>query len=137
WLSTIATPTINAYDGYLALGGIQLTNRDAVETFSSWSIVLSASAGETPIPGDTVSLASYLIDTAGTTTPPLLRLGSAQALQNAYFKCGRMDGALVLACTETSQRKTFMDGIVLETTTAVGQTGRSTVAVTGDLFGDM
>jgi len=137
WLSTIATPTINAYDGYLALGGIQLTNRDAVETFSSWSIVLSASAGETPIPGDTVSLASYLIDTAGTTTPPLLRLGSAQALQNAYFKCGRMDGALVLACAETSQRKTFMDGIVLETTTAVGQTGRSTVAVTGDLFGEM
>lgn len=137
WLSTIATPRVNAYDGYLALGGIQLTNRAVVQTFSSWSIVLAAAAGETPIPGEAVSFASYLIDTAGADAPPVLRLGSAKALANAHLACGRMDGALVLACTETSQRKTIVDGIVLETTAAVAQTGRSTVAVTGDLFGQM
>lgn len=137
WLSTIATPTVNAYDGYLDLGEIQLTNRDAVQSFSSWSIVLAAGSGETDIPGETVALASYRIDTAGAASPPVLRLRSSQALQKAYLKCGRMDGALVLACTGSSQRKTVVDGIILETTAAVAETGRSTVAVTGDLFGEM
>ena len=136
WLSTIATPTVDVYDGHVALGEIELTNRPAVKSFSSWSVVLKLS-GTTPaeVPGDTVSLSSYLIDTSGPDAPPMIELASQEAFQGVSLACGRMNGALRIGYSAGSEHKTVMDGILLQTGDAVASTGRSRVMVNGDLFG--
>lgn len=136
WLSTIATPTVNVYDGHVSLGGIELTNRPVVKSFNSWSMVLEAGAtAPVEIPGDAVSLSSYLIDTSGPDGPPTIELASQTAYQAILLACGRMNGALIVCYSGGSEHKTVMDGVLLKTGAAAGSTGRCQVAVSGDLFG--
>lgn len=134
WVSTIATPTVNAYSGHLDLDAIQLTNRDAVQRFSTWSVVLEHS-GTTParLPGTQVSLTSYLIDTASDGPAPMLELSSDDALRNVALACGRMAGALRLGSAAGPAVRTIVDGVLLDSTRAGD--GRAGVDVTCDLFG--
>ena len=135
WLSTIATPTVNVYDGHLALDKIQLTNRKIVKDFSSWSVVMESQKSVAKIPGEKVSLFSYLIDTTGPDAPPSIELSSKTAFTNLKMACGQMDGALTIGYANATEHKTIMDGIVL-TSSASKEIDRSTITITSDLFGE-
>lgn len=136
WLSTIATPTVNVYDGHLALDKIQLTNREIVKDFSSWSVIMESQKSSTAIPGETVSLFSYLIDTTGPDAPPSIELSGKTAFDNLKMACGQMDGALTIGYTNATEQKTIMDGIVLISSTSKDQSNRSTISINSDLFGE-
>lgn len=135
WLSTIATPTINVYVDHLALNEIQLTNREIVKDFSSWSIVMESKQSSTAIPGEEVSIFSYLIDTTGPDAPPSIELSSKTAFNNLKMACGQMDGALTIGYANATEQKTIMDGIVLISDTSNKQFDRSTITISSDLFG--
>lgn len=135
YLSTIATPTVNAFSGHVDLGAIALTNRAAVKSFSASSVVLEASgAAPAQIPGDKVSLSSYLIDTSGAGPAPTVELASQAAFDNLALACGKMVGALRIAVSGAGACKTVVDGVILKSGSA-GSSGRAMVATAGDLFG--
>ncbi|MCC5611302.1 MACPF domain-containing protein [Nostoc sp. CHAB 5834] len=137
WLSTIATPTINAYNEHISLGEIQLINRSAVKTFSSWSVVLEFSNGTVELPGEFISLSSYFIDVTKSDEPPIIKLASEKAFDDIALSCGRMNGAFMLGYTGGTKRKTVMDGIVLASSSCtIGDTVRNSVITNGDLFGE-
>ncbi|RWW91708.1 hypothetical protein [Flavobacterium cerinum] len=136
WVSTIATPSVNVYDGHLALDKIQLTNREIVKDFSSWSVVMESQKSSTPIPGEAISLFSYLIDTTGPDAPPSIELSSKTAFNNIKMACGEMDGALTIGYTNATEQKTVIDGIVLISNTSKDQSDRSTITINSDLFGE-
>jgi hypothetical protein len=135
WLSTIATPSVNVYDAHLELGTIQLTNRAAVKKFDSWSVVLEAGTVTAAVPGDAVSISSFFIQTSGPGAAPTVQLASLTALRSVSLACGRMDGAITIGYAGGPEHKVVMDGVAIESSDAVGNTGRSSVKVTGDLFG--
>jgi hypothetical protein len=135
WLSTIATPTVNVYDGHLALDKIQLTNREIAKNFSSWSVVMESHKSSTKIPGENVSLFSYLIDTTGPDAPPSIELSGKTAYDNVKMACGQMDGALTIGYTNNSEHKTIVDGILLSSV-ADDKIKRSTITINSDLFGE-
>ena len=134
WLSTIATPNVDVYDAHVALAGVQLTNRAAVQRFSSWSVILEAGGGSVNIPGHAVSLSAFLIDASGDFAPPTLMLASQAAYDDVSLACGRMDGALSIGYQGAKEHMTVVDGVILLSTGADAN-GRSGVEVAGDLFG--
>jgi len=136
WLSTIATPSVNVYDSHLSLDKIQLTNREIVNDFSSWSVVLDSQKSSTAIPGDTVSIFSYLIDTTGPEPSPSIELSNEKAFQNIKMACGEMNGALRIGYKNATEQKTIMDGIVMISSTSKDISDRSTITISSDLFSE-
>ncbi|OJT18195.1 hypothetical protein BO221_42730 [Archangium sp. Cb G35] len=133
WLSTILTPTVNVYQDYLDLRRIQMSNVDEVSTFSTFSQVLQAT-GEAPIvlPGSTITLVSYLIDTSASDTVPVLQLSDA-GFKNLVLTCGRMIGVLMVTGRAAGARRTVMDGFLFAFGDPDAATGRATVKLLSDI----
>jgi len=134
WLTTLSTPTINVYDGHVSLDKIELANKNAVKDFSSWSVVVESTQAKVQIPGNQVSIYSFLIDTTGTGNPPTLELASKEAYNSLAMVCGKMDGAMSISYLGGTDKKTLLQGVILESTAAVGATNRSSIKIQGDIL---
>ena len=134
WLSTIATPTIDVYQDLVDLGTVQMVNTEAVESFTATSFAMLVS-GKAPVdlPGSTVTLTAYILDTSTTPQVPTLRVGP-KAFDALKVSVGEMYGALTLASTDGSKRDVLLDGFRFRTGAVDRATGRATVELRGDVI---
>lgn len=131
WLSTIATPTIDIYQEIVDLASVQLINTDVVKTFTVASMALLV-GGSAPvkIPGNSLTVASYILDTSANKTVPTLTL-SATAFDALNISVGEMYGALTLATSNGTRRDVLLDGFRFTAGPVDGATQRSTVRLAG------
>lgn len=134
WLSTIATPTIDVYQELVDLGSVQMINTDVVESFTVVSMGLIFSGSESiEVPGKSVTIASYILDTTKATTIPELRV-TADAFSGIEISVGDMYGALTIAVVGGSQRDVLLDGFRFTAGAPDTVTQRSTVQLAGDVL---
>ena len=133
WLSIIATPSIDIYQEIVDLAGVELINTGQVESFTVASMALLF-GGQEPvsIPGDRITVASYILDTSANATVPVLTV-SAQAMEALAISVGKMYGALMVAAEDGSRREVLLDGFRFADGGVDAATGRSTVTLAGDV----
>jgi hypothetical protein len=143
WASGIVTPVVDIYQERVDLAQVKLTGADIIgqsfplQSFSCFTQVMQASSkvGAPPIelPSDSITLVAQIIDTTQAEQTPVLKM-SGNGLQKLTVACENMYGALIFQSTaSTPQRKTALDGFLMETGAVDPVTQRYTVNVAGVL----
>jgi hypothetical protein len=110
-LSTIATPSINVYKGYLDIGDLQVVAADQVADFTAFANVLTSSAKQpVNLPGRRIRLLGQVLDMRTTGQPKTLVVDDS-AFDTLGLACDEFLGALALRNRAASKYSVIVDGL--------------------------
>jgi hypothetical protein len=135
WLTTLATPNLSLNQGRISIDQLTLNNVSAVKTLGTWSLVLDASVSQPiDVPGDSVSLFAFLIDTSAAPVAPELRFKSAAALNTLQLGAGEVHGAVRLTVAGSAVHETLLDGFLFASGSVDAVAGRDTVVLVRSIY---
>ncbi|ODA40653.1 MAC/perforin domain-containing protein [Desulfosporosinus sp. BG] len=132
FISTIATPTINAYKPSIDLSEVQLVGANYVKDFTLCANYMEQSnPNGVHIPGSDVLLLAQVVNLEDSKSVPTISLTDT-AYKTAAFNCDSFFGALIIMNESGSEYHTIVDGLKYVLTADASET-RFNVKVEADI----